>query len=174
MISIETVLGIYGLLSLIFVLFTIVSKSHKVMNYLAVALAGGFLVLSLSSLALMTLPSYTGDGSYFFMDHLGVYEAIISAAVFLAAIIYAKGYIEGSIKMGEMDKRDVVERQYATSAKLENRISLHEKYSTNKMGWFNWLFSNYDIKQHDSILELGCGNGRLWADHYMCFQKGQD
>lgn len=65
-----------------------------------------------------------------------------------------------------MDKRDVVERQYSTSVKLDNRISLHEKYSTNKLGWFNWLFSNYDVKQGDSILELGCGNGRLWADHY--------
>lgn len=68
--------------------------------------------------------------------------------------------------MGRMDNRDIVERQYSTSVKLENRISLHEKYSTNKMGWFNWLFANYDIKQGDKILELGCGNGRMWVDHY--------
>lgn len=68
--------------------------------------------------------------------------------------------------MSGMDNRDVVKKQYSTSLKLENRISLHEKYSTNKMRWFNWLFSNYDFKQGDTILELGCGNGRLWVDHY--------
>ncbi len=74
--------------------------------------------------------------------------------------------------MGKMDSGDVVEKQYSSPVKLESRISLHEKYSTNKMGWFNWLFSNYDIKQGDSILELGCGNGRLWEDHLSELPEG--
>jgi len=68
--------------------------------------------------------------------------------------------------MNKMDEERIVEQQYSTSENLENRISLHEKYSTNKYGWFNWLFSNYEIKSGQCILELGCGNGRLWADHY--------
>lgn len=68
--------------------------------------------------------------------------------------------------MNKMDNQKIVEQQYATSGNLESRISLHEKYSTNKFGWFNWLFSNYDIKPGDRILELGCGNGKLWAEHY--------
>jgi hydrogenase-4 component F len=103
MISIETILAIYGFLSLILVLLTITAKSPKIMNLFAVALSAGFLVLALSSLGLVEIPSYTGGGGYFFIDHLGVYEVIISAAVFLAATVYARGYIEGSIKMGEMD-----------------------------------------------------------------------
>jgi len=68
--------------------------------------------------------------------------------------------------MYKMDDKKIVEQQYSTSGNLENRISLHEKYSTNTFGWFNWLFSNYDIKPGDRILELGCGNGKLWAKHY--------
>ncbi|NCA67568.1 MAG: class I SAM-dependent methyltransferase [Clostridia bacterium] len=68
--------------------------------------------------------------------------------------------------MNILENNDTVKQQYATAAKLENRISLHEKYSTNKFGWFNWLYSNYDIKPGDRILELGCGNGKLWAEHY--------
>lgn len=68
--------------------------------------------------------------------------------------------------MNKMDDERIVEQQYSKSGNLENRISLHEKYSINKYGWFNWLFSNYEIKSGHSILELGCGNGRLWADHY--------
>ncbi len=68
--------------------------------------------------------------------------------------------------MNKMDDERIVEQQYSTSGNLESRISLHEKYSTNKYGWFNWLFTNYEIKPGHCILELGCGNGRLWADHY--------
>ncbi|MDD4124745.1 MAG: class I SAM-dependent methyltransferase [Eubacteriales bacterium] len=64
------------------------------------------------------------------------------------------------------DNTNTVKQQYASVGKLENRISLHEKYSMNKFGWFNWLYSNYDIKSGDRILELGCGNGKLWAEHY--------
>jgi ubiquinone/menaquinone biosynthesis C-methylase UbiE len=68
--------------------------------------------------------------------------------------------------MNKMDNQKIVEQQYSAPRNLENRISLHEKYSTNKVGWFNWLFSNYHIKPGNRILELGCGNGRLWSDHY--------
>lgn len=68
--------------------------------------------------------------------------------------------------MIKMDNQKIIEQQYSTSGNLESRISLHEKYSTNKFGWFNWLFLNYDIKPGYRILELGCGNGRLWKEHF--------
>lgn len=103
MISVETVLALYGLIGLTFVVLTMIAKSHKIMNTFAVGLSAVFLIMALSSLAVVEVPSYTGGGSYFFMDHLGVYEVIISAAIFLAATVYAKGYIEGSIEMREMN-----------------------------------------------------------------------
>jgi ubiquinone/menaquinone biosynthesis C-methylase UbiE len=74
--------------------------------------------------------------------------------------------------MSEIDNSSVVKQQYAAAGNLENRISFHEKYSTNKFGWFNWLFSNYNIKPGDKILELGSGNGRLWAEHFNDLPDG--
>lgn len=55
-----------------------------------------------------------------------------------------------------------VREQYSTSDKLNTRISIHQKYSTNKQGFGNWIFSNYVIKEGMSVLELGCGTGEMW------------
>lgn len=52
--------------------------------------------------------------------------------------------------------------QYRTSKNLDIRIQLHEKYSVNPQGWFNWLFSQIDFSYSNRILEVGCGNGVLW------------
>ena len=55
-----------------------------------------------------------------------------------------------------------VNKQYANSNNLSTRISIHDKYSTNKMGFGNWIFSNYLIESGMKILELGCGTGDMW------------
>ena len=62
-----------------------------------------------------------------------------------------------------------VKENYSTSKNLTQRISLHEKYSTNKMGFKNWILSYYDFKNVESgvadeikVLELGCGTGDMW------------
>ncbi len=57
---------------------------------------------------------------------------------------------------------DTVKKQYASSANLNTRISIHDKYSTNKMGFSNWIFSNYRIENGMRVLELGCGTGTMW------------
>lgn len=59
-----------------------------------------------------------------------------------------------------------VKKQYANADSLNTRISIHDKYSTNKMGFGRWIFSNYEIHTGMNILELGCGTGDMW--------KGQD
>lgn len=56
-----------------------------------------------------------------------------------------------------------VEKQYRTSGNLKTRISIHEKYSTNKTGFGNWIFSNYNFTPNCSVLELGCGTGSMWV-----------
>lgn len=56
-----------------------------------------------------------------------------------------------------------VKKQYETSANLSKRISIHEKYSKNKTGFGNWIFSHYRIKENCAILELGCGTGEIWS-----------
>ena len=55
-----------------------------------------------------------------------------------------------------------VRKQYNTSEKLDTRISIHSKYSVNKQGFGNWIFSHYRIREGMSVLELGCGTGNMW------------
>lgn len=59
------------------------------------------------------------------------------------------------------EETNIIE-QYKNAKNLNDRISLHEKYSTNKQGWFNWLFNQIDFSKVNRLLELGCGNGKLW------------
>ena len=54
--------------------------------------------------------------------------------------------------------------QYRTSNNLNIRINLHEQFSINKQGWFNWILSNIDFTNSNRILEIGCGDGKLWKD----------
>ncbi len=57
-----------------------------------------------------------------------------------------------------------VKKQYSTADKLNTRISIHKKYSVNKQGFGNWIFSNYRIGEGMSVLELGCGTGEMWLE----------
>lgn len=62
------------------------------------------------------------------------------------------------------EETNIIE-QYKNAKNLNDRIRLHEKYSTNKQGWFNWLFEKIDFSKVNRLLELGCGNGKLWQEH---------
>lgn len=62
------------------------------------------------------------------------------------------------------EETNIIE-QYKNAKNLNDRIRLHEKYSTNKQGWFNWLFNQIDFSRVNRLLELGCGNGKLWQEN---------
>ena len=66
--------------------------------------------------------------------------------------------------MDQLNDMSVVEQQYATATNLQTRITIHDKYSTNKMGFGNWIFSNYKIDPGMRVLELGCGTGDMWKN----------
>jgi len=66
--------------------------------------------------------------------------------------------------MNRMNDTAAVRQQYATNQNLSTRISIHEKYSTNKQGFGNWIFSNYRINNGAKVLELGCGTGDMWKN----------
>lgn len=61
--------------------------------------------------------------------------------------------------MTELYGRETVGSQYAHDGRLSARILLHDRYSTNKYGFYNWLFGIYEFEPSDRILELGRGNG---------------
>ena len=69
------------------------------------------------------------------------------------------------MQIGSLNDTAAVKEQYATSKGLDIRITFHDKYSTNKQGYSNWLVSNYDVCKGMNILELGCGTGTLWIGH---------
>ena len=64
-----------------------------------------------------------------------------------------------------INNTDKVKEQYSKTEGLSTRISIHEKYSTNKMGISNWNFTIYEIKEGMKVLELGCGTGSMWIEH---------
>ncbi len=64
--------------------------------------------------------------------------------------------------MSEINQLETVKKQYDNSNRLNTRISIHQKYSTNKLGFGNWIYNNYDLSSNICILELGCGTGEMW------------
>lgn len=60
--------------------------------------------------------------------------------------------------------QDILE-QYKNSTNIDIRIKLHKLYSHNKLTWFRWLYSFYNLKANTKVLELGCGNGSLWLEN---------
>lgn len=60
---------------------------------------------------------------------------------------------------------EVVALQYQTSANLDARMRLHLLYSTNSYGWLRWVFDQVALPAQASVLELGCGTGKLWQEN---------
>ena len=67
--------------------------------------------------------------------------------------------------IGSSNDAEAVKAQYSTSSGLNTRIAFHDKYSTNKTGYGNWILSNYEIPEGAKVLELGCGTAGMWAGH---------
>ncbi len=104
MISLNLILAIYAFVGVAVLLLTVVSKSHGTMNILSIILPASYLVLTLFTLVYAAIPTYSLGGNYFLVDHLSLYEILISAFLFLLAALYSRGYIEGSIEIHEMDR----------------------------------------------------------------------
>ena len=74
------------------------------------------------------------------------------------------------IHLTSMEKS--LKSQYENANNISARIRLHRDYSTNKQGWFPWIYEKaiapFLQKRTRSdkkirILELGCGDGSLWT-----------
>lgn len=64
-----------------------------------------------------------------------------------------------------------IEKQYKTARNLNTRISIHERYSTNKQPFWDWITSHYEIHPGFRILELGCGTGDMWKKNLHCLPE---
>lgn len=54
--------------------------------------------------------------------------------------------------------------QYRTPGKLQARMSLHDRYSTNTYGWQRWVFDHLltVVPPNGQVLEVGAGPAELW------------
>lgn len=73
------------------------------------------------------------------------------------------GEITKLIGIINMDK-DLVE-QYKNGKNLDARIELHSRFSHNPISWFTWIYEHMKLAEGEQVLELGCGNGRLWQEN---------
>ena len=70
---------------------------------------------------------------------------------------------------------DISVKQYKNSNNLAKRINLHEGFSTNKeIGWYEWCYEKMNLKGNMKILEVGCGNGRLWKKNMQRIKSNLD
>ena len=65
-----------------------------------------------------------------------------------------------------------IQKQYQTSSNLNTRITIHEKYSTNKQPFGDWIVSHYEMMPGDKLLELGCGTGSMWKQNLHLLDCG--
>ena len=70
------------------------------------------------------------------------------------------------------DPKYLKAEQYRDAGKLEARIRLHERFSTNPYGWFRWVFDQFDLPPFANILEIGCGSGQLWQNNLERIPQG--
>ena len=75
--------------------------------------------------------------------------------------------------MSEINDQEYLrEDQYKDASNLNARIRLHVEFSTNKYGWFRWVFDQYELTSRARVLELGCGPGDLWLENMDRIPKG--
>lgn len=71
-----------------------------------------------------------------------------------------------------MQDEEAVRARYAKKDGLRTRISLHEKYSTNKQGFGRWIASHYRFPAGGRVLELGCGTAEMWRERWHLLDGG--
>ena len=65
--------------------------------------------------------------------------------------------------MNKMIDQDYLRKeQYKDPGNLQDRMQLHDRFSTNPRGWLPWVFDQFQFLPRARLLDLGCGPGRLW------------
>lgn len=56
--------------------------------------------------------------------------------------------------------------QYRTDENLSVRQQVHQKFSVNPQNWMEWVWGMGRVEPNQSVLDVGCGNGTLWAENF--------
>jgi SAM-dependent methyltransferase len=77
------------------------------------------------------------------------------------------------IHMETVNGSTFVAEQYSTSANLDARIALHERFSVSKEEWLTWVFDQFaGLAPAAQVLEVGCGTGVLWRENLARIPAG--
>jgi ubiquinone/menaquinone biosynthesis C-methylase UbiE len=69
------------------------------------------------------------------------------------------------MKLRFTDQQYLTQDQYKDSSNLDARIAIHQRFSTNPQGWFNWIFDTLvKLPAESKVLELGCGSAEMWKE----------
>lgn len=60
------------------------------------------------------------------------------------------------------DQAYLLTSQYNNANKLNARIELHKRFSTNTYDWSRWVFDHFQIPAQARVLEVGCGPATFW------------
>jgi len=61
--------------------------------------------------------------------------------------------------------RALLERQYKDASKLNARIALHARFSTNPEPWWDWVWRMMTLSANARILEVGTGPASFWRSN---------
>ncbi len=70
------------------------------------------------------------------------------------------------------DARHILQNHYKDASRLDARIQLHAKYSTNTQGLHAWVFEHLRLPPTCQVLEVGCGSGQLWLVNHHRLPAG--
>lgn len=74
--------------------------------------------------------------------------------------------------MEKLNNAENVREQYGNAEKLNIRIALHQRYSTNQQPFAEWIYGQYELKENQRILEVGCGDGSMWQSSDRMLPSG--
>jgi 2-polyprenyl-3-methyl-5-hydroxy-6-metoxy-1,4-benzoquinol methylase len=60
------------------------------------------------------------------------------------------------------DQAYLLDEQYRDGSRLAARTDLHLRYSTATVPWFPWVQQQAAIPSGSRVLDVGCGQARLW------------
>lgn len=106
------------------------------------------------------------------IDHLHRIADTLSGAIRQLEAGVKQSDLTGSL-IDLIAEDDQLAEQYKNARNLQTRIRLHSRYSTASQSWFDWVWDNLDLKDNEQILEVGCGNGELWAGRKDFMEKHQ-
>jgi hydrogenase-4 component F len=98
---------IYCIIGIIALIIILVLRSHNGMVVVSVIHALLSLAVTFYILFFTSLPVYYLDNRFFFIDHLGLYETIITWLIFILSAFFSMGYMKHLLEKGKFKKENL-------------------------------------------------------------------